>query len=111
SPVREGAQGPRQPGADEDRRHEIQRHCAGKSRSVYSLSDPILGPGLPGVEGPLLLFRSSASEFRQRRADPVGREVVFVAEHSSYTVGIRIAESQVDVWKDVRLQEDLADLV
>src|SRR5438034_1157894 len=84
---------------------------AGKSRSGYSLSDSILGVRLPGVERPLFLFRSRACEFLQRCVDSVDREVVFVAEHAPDAVGIRIAESECDIRKDVRLQEDLADLV
>src|SRR5881628_1363881 len=80
---------------------------AGKSRSGYSLSDSILGVRLPGVERPLFLFRSRASEFLQRCVDSVDREVVFVAEHAPDAVGIRIAESEFDIRKDVRLQEDL----
>src|SRR5712692_1416469 len=84
---------------------------AGKSRSVYSLSDAILGPCLPGVKGPLSLLGSGASEFLESRFNPVGREVMFVAQHASDAVGIRIAESEFDVRKDVRHQEDLADLV
>src|SRR5207249_6293887 len=47
---------------------------AGKSRSGYSLSDSILGVRLPGVERPLFLFRSRASEFLQRCVDSeIGR--------------------------------------
>src|SRR5437763_1950970 len=47
-----------------------------KTRSGYSLSDPILGPWLPGVQGPLFLLRSRGPEFFQRGVNPVGREVV-----------------------------------
>src|SRR2546425_3150813 len=111
APVREGAQGPRQDRADEDRGHEIQRHWPGKSRSGYSLSDPVLGPCLPGVEGALFLLRPSASELLERRVDSIRREVVFVAEHVAHPVGIRIAESQFDGRKDVRFQEDFPHLV
>src|SRR3989454_11596772 len=84
---------------------------AGKSRSGYSLSDSILEARLPGVEGALLLLGSCASELLQSRVYSVGREVMFVAEHVAHPVGIRIAESEFDVRKDIRFQEDFADLV
>src|SRR6266545_2371534 len=65
----------------------------------------------PGVERPLFLLRPRAAEFLQGGVDPIAREVVLVAEHAPHPLGVRVTELDLDVLDDLRVKEDIADLL